>query len=95
MRSIIDLVLLILQLWSYSIIIVAVMSWLLAFGIINANSVFVQKLHEVMFKLTEPLLRPIRRIVPSFSGMDFSPVIALIALWFIGRLIREYAFMLL
>ena len=50
---------------------------------------------EVLYRLTEPLLRPIRRVIPSISGVDFSPVIALIGLWFLGRLIREYAFQIL
>lgn len=95
MHSIINLVLLLLNLWSFCIIAVAVMSWLLAFGIINAHSQAVRAIHEVLFRLTEPLLNPIRKVMPSLAGMDFSPVIALIALWFVSQLIREYAFALL
>ena len=95
MYSIINLVLLLLKLWSFCIIAVAVMSWLLAFGIINAHSQVVRAIHAMLFKLTEPLLRPIRRLIPSIAGMDFSPIIALIAIWFISQLVREYAFALL
>ena len=95
MRSVIELVLLLLRLYGWCIIAVAVMSWLLAFGVINAHSPFVRSVVDVLYRLTEPLLRPIRRVVPSISGVDFSPVIALIGLWFLGQLIREYAFRML
>ena len=95
MHSLIELVLLLLRLYGWCIIAVAVMSWLLAFGVINAYSPFVRSILEVLYRLTEPLLRPIRRVIPSVSGVDFSPVIALIGLWFLGRLIREYAFRIL
>ncbi len=90
MHSLIELLLLLLRLYGWCLIAVAVMSWMLAFGVINAYSPVVRSLLEVLYRLTEPLLRPIRRIVPSVAGMDFSPVIALIGLWFLGQLIREY-----
>ena len=90
MHSLIELLLLLLRLYGWCLIAVAVMSWMLAFGVINAYSPVVRSLLEVLYRLTEPLLRPIRRVVPSVAGMDFSPVIALIGLWFLGQLIREY-----
>ena len=90
MRSLIDLVLLLLRLYGWCIIAVAIMSWLLAFGVINAHSPFVRSVLELLYRLTEPLLRPIRRVLPSFSGVDFSPIVALLGLWFLGQLIREY-----
>ena len=95
MRSLIELVLLLLRLYGWCIIAVAVMSWLLAFGVINAHSSVVRSVLELLYRLTEPLLRPIRRVIPSIAGVDFSPVIALIGLWFLGQLIREYAFRIL
>lgn len=95
MHSLIDLVLLLLRLYGWCFIVIAVMSWLLAFGVINAYSPAVRGILEILYRLTEPLLRPIRRIVPSVAGFDFSPVIALIGLWFLAQLIREYAFRLL
>ena len=90
MNSLIELLLLLLRLYGWCLIVVAVMSWMLAFGVINAYSPVVRSLLEVLYRLTEPLLRPIRRVVPSIAGMDFSPVIALIGLGFLGQLIREY-----
>ena len=90
MHSLIELLLLLLRLYGWCLIAVAVMSWMLAFGVINAYSPVVRSFLEVLYRLTEPLLRPIRRVVPSVAGMDFSPVIALIGLWFLGQLIREY-----
>ncbi len=90
MRSLIELVLLLLRLYGWCLIAVAIMSWMLAFGVINAYSPVVRSLLEILYRLTEPLLRPIRRIIPSVAGVDFSPVIALLGLWFVGQLIREY-----
>ena len=95
MRSLIELVLWLLRLYGWCIIAVAILSWLLAFGVINAHSPFVRSVLDLLYRLTEPLLRPIRRVLPSFSGVDFSPVVALLGLWFLGRLIREYAFQML
>ena len=95
MRSLIELVLLLLRLYGWCLIAVAIMSWMLAFGVINAYSPVVRSVLEILYRLTEPLLRPIRRVIPSVAGVDFSPVIALLGLWFVGQLIREYAFKLL
>ncbi len=95
MRSLIELVLLLLRLYGWCLIAVAIMSWMLAFGVINAYSPVVRSILEILYRLTEPLLRPIRRVIPSVAGVDFSPVIALLGLWFVGQLIREYAFKLL
>src|SRR3546814_7575203 len=66
-------------LW-WIIIAQAVMSWLLAFNVINTHNEFVRQLWYVLERITEPLYRPIRRIMPDFGGIDLTPMVVLILL---------------
>jgi YggT family protein len=66
-----------------------VMSWLIAFNIINPRNQIVQQLHYGLQRLTEPLLAPIRRFIPSVGGLDISPIILLVALQFVRLLILD------
>jgi YggT family protein len=75
-------------LW-WIIIVMAVMSWLLAFDVINMRNDFVRSVWNGVNSLTEPLLRPIRRIVPPLGGMDISPIILLLLLSFIQMELAE------
>ncbi|TNE67914.1 MAG: YggT family protein [Alphaproteobacteria bacterium] len=61
-----------------------VMSWLVSFGIVNAYQPFVQSLSRFLYAMTEPALRPIRRLLPAMSGIDISPII----LWFVIYALR-------
>ena len=72
-----------LDLYWWVIIVMAVMSWLLAFDVINMRNDFVRSIWNAVTALTEPLLRPIRRVVPPIGGMDISPIILLLLLSFI------------
>ena len=65
----------------------AVLSWLIAFNIINTSNEFVRQLLQVLDRLTEPLYRPIRRILPDFGGIDFSPMVVVIILMILDRLL--------
>lgn len=64
-----------------------VLSWLIAFNIVNTRNRFVSIITEFLFRVTEPLLRPIRRVIPNFGGIDISPLI----LWFILLFILQVA----
>ena len=68
----------------------AVLSWLLAFGVVNRHNRAVAVIGDFLYRVTEPALRPIRRVVPSFGGIDISPVILIIGLIFIERFILYY-----
>jgi YggT family protein len=72
--------------WLYSIIIFAsvVLSWLVAFNVVNPYNQFVRTLRIFCERATEPLLRPIRRMLPDLGGIDISPVILLIAVQAVG-----------
>lgn len=66
----------------------AIFSWLYAFNIVNPNNQFISMIGNMLYQLTEPLLRPIRRFVPAFGGLDISPVILLIVLFFLQTFIQ-------
>ena len=78
--STIDMV---LSLYTWIIIASAIFSWLYAFNVINSNNRFVGMVGEFLFKATEPALRPIRRIMPDLGGLDISPIVLLIAIYFV------------
>ena len=87
MRALLDVVLLALDLYTYVIIGVAVLSWLLAFNVINIHNDFVRSVWNGLNALTEPLLRPIRRWLPAMGGLDISPIVLLLEIYFLQRLI--------
>lgn len=65
----------------------AVLSWLVAFNVVNPHNNIVRAIGEGLFRLTEPALRPIRQVLPSLGGLDISPVILIIILLFVQRLL--------
>ncbi len=92
MRAILDVILLILNLYTWVLIISAVLSWLLAFNVINYDNSFVRSIWSALNALTEPLLRPIRRRLPQTGAIDLSPIILLVAIFFLERVIVYYIY---
>jgi len=90
MNSLVILFSQVIELFIWLLIIQAILSWLIAFGIINTNSNFINMIGNFLYKITEPLLRPIRSILPDFGGVDVSPVILIILLIFFRNLLFEY-----
>jgi YggT family protein len=76
-----------IQLYIWILIANAVLSWLVAFNVVNPNNNVVRTIGEMLYRLTEPALRPIRQILPSLGGLDISPVILIILLIFVQRLL--------
>jgi len=76
----------VIDIYSWIVIASAIMSWLVAFGVVNVRNQFIRVVVDMLFKVTEPVLRPIRRMLPNLGGVDISPVIVLLGLFFI----REY-----
>lgn len=74
---------LILGLLTWVIIGSAILSWLIAFGVVNVRNDFVRGLYDVLSRVTEPLLRPIRNILPNLGGIDISPIILLLIIFFL------------
>lgn len=92
MLSFLNLVDLMLQIIQWLVIASVLASWLVAFGVINMRNRGVYTIVDFLNRITEPLLRPFRRIIPSFGGMDISPMVLLLAIWFAQSLLHEYAY---
>jgi len=92
MRAILDVILLVLQLYWYVVLAMIVVSWLIAFNVVNTRNQFVSTVWRVLNQMTEPVLRPIRRIMPNFSGLDLSPLILFIIIYFIEQIIGHYIY---
>ncbi|MCI0466099.1 MAG: YggT family protein [Beijerinckiaceae bacterium] len=92
MRAILDVLLVVLNLYVYVIIAAAILSWLVAFNVVNRYNEVVRSIWNLVTALTEPLLRPIRGIVPNFGGIDISPIILLLAIFFLERVIAQYIY---
>jgi len=80
----------VIGLYMWCLIIAVVMSWLTAFNIINTQNRVVYQICDFIYRITEPALRPIRRWIPNFGGIDISPVILILILVFLRNLLREY-----
>ena len=83
MVPLIGFIALVVDLYIWVIIIGAVFSWLIAFNVVNTSNRFVNSVGEMLYRVTEPALRPIRRFLPNLGGIDISPVILILALLFI------------
>ena len=80
----------IIDIYTWIVIASAIMSWLVAFGVVNTRNQFIRVIVDMLYRLTEPVLRPIRRLLPYLGGVDISPVILLLGLFFIRSLLWEY-----
>ena len=81
------LILTIIDLYIWLLIASAVLSWLIAFNVINTRNPLVANIGEFLYRITEPVLRPIRGMLPNLGGIDVSPVILIILLLFLKQLI--------
>ena len=80
----------VIDIYTWVVIASAIMSWLVAFGVVNIRNQFIRVIVDMLFRLTEPVLRPIRRMLPNLGGVDISPVILLLGLFFLRSLLWEY-----
>jgi YggT family protein len=92
MRAILEVVEIALNLYIYIIIAAAVMSWLIAFNVVNIRNDFVRSIWSTLVALTEPVLRPIRRHLPNTGGIDISPVIVFLVILLAERIIHDYIY---
>lgn len=90
MNPFIDLILMLLHLYSLVVLVSVILSWLMVFNVINTSHPFVQGVYRFCQALTEPILKHIRQIAKPINGFDLSPVILLIGVWFIQRCIVWY-----
>ena len=90
MIPVVHLIQLLIHFYIWLLIAQAILSWLLAFGVINRYNRAVSIIGDFLYRVTEPVLRPIRSILPNFGGIDLSPVVLILILWFIDEEISYY-----
>ncbi len=88
MNPIAALLIQILEIYKWILIAAVIVSWLTAFNVINVHNNFVRSLLRVLLALTEPVLAPIRRMRPSMGGLDLSPIVVFVLIWFLQYTIR-------
>jgi YggT family protein len=79
----------VIELYIWIIIASVVISWLVAFNVINTRNSFVLQVQEFLFRMTEPTLRPIRNVLPNLGGIDISPIVLILLLVFLRRLLFQ------
>lgn len=77
----------VLTLYVYILIAAAVLSWLIAFNVVNTRSPVVSAIGEFLYRITEPVLRPIRNMLPNLGGIDISPIVVILIIFFIQSVI--------
>ena len=90
MKAIYLLVYELLNIYKYIVIVNVIISWLVAFNVLNTNNRFVYSILELSYKLTEPMLNKIRRFLPNLGTLDISPVILLVLIWFLQTCMYLY-----
>ena len=90
MIAIFYLVLQILKIYSYVVIANVIISWLIAFNVLNTSNKFVYSVLDFTYQLTDPILNKIRRFLPNLGAFDISPIILLLLIWFIEMCMKLY-----
>ena len=89
MNTVIQILIYLLTLVWWIIVIQAVLSWLIAFNVINTHNDFVRQVYGTLDRLTEPLYRPIRKVMPDFGALDLSPIVVLIGIQILDIVLRN------
>ena len=89
MHAVLNLILLVIRIYIWLLIAQAILSWLLAFGVVNRYNRGVAVISDFLYRITEPALRPIRVFLPNFGGIDISPIILILVLYFLSDLIAQ------
>jgi YggT family protein len=92
MRALLDVILIVLQLYVWVLIAAAVLSWLIAFNVVNPRNQAVAAVADFLYRITEPVLRPIRNALPNLGGLDISPVIVILIIILIQKVIEYYIY---
>ena len=92
MHAVLNLILLVIRIYIWLLIAQAILSWLLAFGVVNRHNRAVAMIGDFLYRVTEPALRPIRNFLPNFGGIDISPIILILIIMFIQRVITYYIY---
>jgi len=89
MNALVTLIDVVFTIYIWLLIASAIVSWLVSFNVINTQNKFVYTIMNFLWRVTEPALRPIRKIMPNLGGIDLSPIILILALFFIRQLLTD------
>ncbi|WP_448951003.1 YggT family protein [Labrys neptuniae] len=92
MRAILDIILILLQLYIYIVLASVVFSYLVAFNVVSRRNPTVAAIGDALYRMTEPVFAPIRRRLPDFGSIDFSPFVAILIAIFIEKVIVYYIY---
>ena len=92
MRALLDVILVVLQIYVWLLIASAILSWLIAFNVVTTRNQVVAVIGDFLYRITEPVLRPIRSFMPNLGGLDISPVILILIIFFIQSVIVRYIY---
>ncbi len=92
MLALLDVIMLALRIYTWLIIASVIISWLVAFGVINMRNDFVRTIYDFLHRVTEPALGRIRRVMPDLGGIDLSPIVLLLIIFFIQQVIIRYLY---
>ncbi|MFN7709563.1 MAG: YggT family protein [Holosporales bacterium] len=77
----------VLSLYTWAVILAVILSWLMAFNVLNGSNRFILTVADMLFRVTDPLLSRVRRFLPDLGGIDFSPLVIILALYFVEHLL--------
>ncbi len=86
-EPLIQVILIALELYVYVVVISAILSWLVAFKVVNTSNRMVYMVGDFLYRITEPALRPIRRILPNLGGIDVSPLVLILVIIFAQKIL--------
>jgi len=89
MYALLNLIDNVINIYIWILILSVVLSWLVAFNVVNTSNRIVYLVGDFLFRVTEPLLRPIRRVLPNLGGLDLSPIVLILLLYFLRDLLYE------
>ena len=92
MRALLDIVFIVLELYIWVLIIQAILSWLLVFNVVNARNQVVATIWRLTLALTEPVLKPIRRLIRPITGLDLAPLILILIIIFTRQVLSYYVY---
>lgn len=92
MRAVLDIVLIVLELYVWLLIASAILSWLIAFNVVNTRNQFIAAVGEFLYRITEPVLAPIRNRLPALGGLDLSPIVVILIIIFLQKVIGYYIY---
>jgi len=85
-----QLVITVISMFVWAVLINVILSWLVAFGVVNTSNQFVSMVLNMLYRITEPALAPIRRVLPDLGGLDLSPVVLILLLYFVQGVLSRF-----